>query len=112
VGGQGKDILTGGLGADTFDFNSVKQSAVGIGRDVVNFSPTEGDRIDLSGIDADKDGTAGDQAFTWSGSDTFSNVDGQLRFADGLLQGDINGDGKADFEILIRGMLTASDIIL
>jgi Ca2+-binding RTX toxin-like protein len=112
VGGLGKDLLNGGAHADVFDFNALAESVVGALRDVVTFVRTEGDKIDLSTIDADTDGTAGNQVFKWIGSKAFSGVDGQLRFAGGILQGDSNGDRRADFEIQVRGSLTAADIIL
>ncbi len=112
VGGMGRDSMRGHGGADRFDFNSVKESVIGAKRDVVNNFETKIDKIDLSTIDADTDGTSGNQAFKWIGSKAFSGVDGQLRFAKGILQGDINGDRKADFEIQIKGALAAADIIL
>jgi hypothetical protein len=112
VGSAGKDLLAGDAGADKFVFESVKDTLVGTKRDEVTFVASEGDKIDLSAIDADTDGTSGNQAFTWIGSGAFSKVDGQLRIAGGILQGDTNGDGKADFEILIRGILTGADILL
>lgn len=64
------------------------------------------------GFDADTDGTAGNQAFRFIGAGAFTGVDGQLRFAGGLLQGDTNGDGIADIEIKIVGSLLAGDVIL
>jgi hypothetical protein len=112
TGGSGRDSLVGNGGADRFDFNSVKESVVGAGRDVVTFVRTDRDKIDLATIDADIDGTAGNQAFKWIGSKAFSSVDGQLRFSGGILSGDLNGDSKADFEIKIVGTLIAADIIL
>jgi hypothetical protein len=72
--------------------------------------------INLSKIDADTDGTAGNQGFKWisetSLAASFTGVDGQLRFASGLLQGDTDGDKKADFEIRVFGKLDADSIIL
>jgi Ca2+-binding RTX toxin-like protein len=112
IGGLGWDKLTGDAGAVIFDFNSIRDSVVGAKRDVVNFLRAEGDKIDFSTIDSDTDGTAGNQTFKWIGSAGFSGLDGQLRFANGILAGDVNGDRKADFEIKIVGTLTAADIIL
>ena len=112
TGGQGHDVMIGGAGADRFDFNALSESAVGAGRDVVFFERTEGDKIDLQSIDADTDGTAGNQAFTYIGAGGFSGVDGQLRFSGGILQGDVNGDRVADFEIRIVGALSGGDIVL
>jgi Ca2+-binding RTX toxin-like protein len=63
VGGLGADTLLGGAGKDTFQFSSVNESPFGIGYDTISdFNPVEGDKIDLSGIDADT-GIPGDQAF-------------------------------------------------
>jgi Ca2+-binding RTX toxin-like protein len=65
VGGLDADILVGGAGADTFQFNSVNESPFGINikHDAISdFNPLDGDKIDLSGIDADT-GLPGDQAF-------------------------------------------------
>jgi hypothetical protein len=63
-------------------------------------------------IDADTDGTAGNQAFKFIGATAFSGVDGQLRFAGGVLQGDVNGDRTADIEIRVVGALARGDLIL
>jgi serralysin len=66
VGGNGMDTLTGGNGADTFDFNLVSESrgvSGALGRDkITDFSSQEGDKIDLSEIDANLS-QPGDQAF-------------------------------------------------
>jgi Ca2+-binding RTX toxin-like protein len=111
TGGAGRDILTGGAGADTFDFNAMSESARGAA-DTIYFRRADRDKIDLSTIDADTDGSAGNQGFKFIGASAFSGADGQLRFSGGLLQGDTNGDRLADLEIKIFGALLAADIIL
>ena len=99
-GGPGKDILVGGAGADTFDFG---RATVGSAVDVVrDFSHAQGDLIDLGEIDADT-GTAGDQAFHLIDGASFSGTAGELRYAGGMLHGDVDGDGFADFAIEITG---------
>ncbi|MBM3544805.1 MAG: calcium-binding protein [Alphaproteobacteria bacterium] len=116
-GGLGRDILTGGTDADTFDFNSINDSVKGGQRDkITDFKRSQGDKIDLKGIDA-KTGVSGNQKFAWIGKDDFSGVKGELRYKDlgakVIVQGDVNGDGKADFEILVKaGSLNAGDFLL
>ncbi|HEX8450118.1 MAG TPA: RTX toxin, partial [Allosphingosinicella sp.] len=62
------------------------------------------DKIDLGRIDADSL-TAGDQAFSWIGSNAFSGSAGQLRaYQDGgswFVEGDTDGNGSADFVIML-----------
>ncbi len=97
-----------------FDFNLATESGKGALRDIVYFSRAEKDKIDLKDIDAIKG--KGNQAFHWVDKDQlqakFTDEAGELRFAKGVLSGDINGDGKADFEIKIFGKLTDADVFL
>jgi len=52
-GGIGKDLLDGGAGADTFKYLFVTGSPNNSSRDTIqNFFHNEGDKIDISGIDA------------------------------------------------------------
>jgi Ca2+-binding RTX toxin-like protein len=112
VGGSGKDTLTGGDGADTFAFKSVQDSAPGHEDQIIDFSSAQGDHIDLSGIDANTN-VAGDEAFGYIGSAAFSDVAGQLRYADHFLEGDVNGDGTADFRIHVNvASLQHGDFVL
>jgi Ca2+-binding RTX toxin-like protein len=110
-GGESGDILTGGVGADTFDFNSVSDSiASSTRRDVItDFSQAEGDKIDLSGIDAIS-GTTANDAFTLVSS--YSQTAGELRFdhknGDTFLYGDVNGDGSSDFVVQLTGSIDLS----
>jgi len=71
------------------------------------------DRIDLRSIDANT-GKAGDQAFKLVNA--FNNHAGQALYDANthMLQGDVNGDGHADFAIEIIGVakLAAADILL
>ncbi|HEV7245783.1 MAG TPA: calcium-binding protein [Shinella sp.] len=112
TGGRGMDLLQGDSGADRFDFNGVFESAVGARRDVIlDFS--DGDKIDLRDIDADA-GRGGNQAFSFIGGNGFSGDAGELRFEGGVVSGDVNGDGQADFEIEVQGLgsLFRSDFLL
>ena len=101
TGGNGTDKLTGGAGADTFDFNAVIESVKGATRDsITDFTHSQGDKIDLSGIDANSK-VAGDQGFSYIGAKAFTGVAGQLDYLNSILAGDTNGDKVADFEIAI-----------
>jgi Ca2+-binding RTX toxin-like protein len=123
VGGAGDDIITAGRAANVMDG--------GAGEDIYRFLTSEdadgdtiatfepGDRIDLSGIDANGGG---------AGNGTFSLVSGAFTEAgqlsihhasdsDGdftLIEGNISGDAAAEFAIRVRGHqnLTADDFQL
>lgn len=114
-GGSGNDYLKGEAGADTFIFTSVSDSRPGSARDVItDFSRAQDDYIDLRKIDADLT-HSGNQAFDFIGSKGFSGEAGELRFSSsGILSGDVNGDGRADFEIKVAGLtkMYASDFFL
>lgn len=72
--------------------------------------------IDLKGIDAVKG--VGNQHFDFIGKQHFSHTAGELHYMKKagmlLVSGDINGDGKADFQIEVHGAghLTAHDFLL
>ena len=103
VGGAEDDDLTGGLGADTFQYALVSDSTVTVQDKINDFSVSEGDKIDLSQIDANT-AAVGNNAFVIASG--FSGVAGQLVLtlnAGGyLVQGDINGDRVVDFQIDVK----------
>ncbi|HLC09464.1 MAG TPA: RTX toxin, partial [Methyloceanibacter sp.] len=114
------------LGADSFVFSVKAESVKGAARDLIlDFSQADGDLIDLSAIDANSS-KAGNQAFHFVDGDDLSQSfaayhrshakgawAGVIRVtADNIVQADINGDGKADFEIAVQGdHLTKADFI-
>ncbi|WP_454238384.1 beta strand repeat-containing protein [Pseudomonas sp. AP3_22 TE3818] len=115
IGGTGLDKLYGGAGADKFDFNALSEMGLGAAlRDVIgDFKTSEGDRIDLSTLDANL-ATAANDAFNFIGSSAFSsNATGQVRFAGGILYGSTDADTAAEFEIQLLGVsnLQTADLI-
>lgn len=123
TGGGGRDLLTGGKGADTLIFKTLSDSKPGGLRDVITDFTHGQDHIDLRGIDANT-AKAGNQAFTFIASQGFHKTAGELRAVvtdragtaldTTILSGDVNGDGKADFQIELTGLKTlqAGDFLL
>ena len=107
-GGAGADKIIGGDGGDTFVFKAVSESTLNASRrdTISDFSAYEGDVIDLAGIDAHAS-ARGNQAFDFIGTSDFSGTAGELRYelrngTDALVQGDVDGDGTADFGLLLK----------
>lgn len=118
-GDGGKDKMSGDGGRDAFVFASLADTARSLnGADRVMDFVQKQDRIDLSAIDGDGAGMS--DAFDFVGSHAFSKTAGELRVAvsgsDLVISGDANGDGRADFSIILVGdsnlVLTARDFIL
>jgi len=107
-GGIGADQLTGGSQADIFIFHSIDDSTVLItGQDTItDFRIGQGDKIDLRQIDANT-GDGGIQRFHFIGSGNFHDQAGELGAVktggNTEVSGDVNGDGNADFLIIING---------
>jgi Ca2+-binding RTX toxin-like protein len=115
VGGSGADTLTGGSGNDNFRIGYFESGTGSAADRITDFA--SGDVVDVSGWDANT-GVAGDQAFSWVGGAAFSGTAGELRtYFDGVdtfVQGDINGDAVADFDIRFDGNVTlaSGDFVL
>jgi Ca2+-binding RTX toxin-like protein len=123
-GGPGRDRLLGAdlIGADDaqvdiFRFRSAAEAGKAASRDVILYFVSGEDVIDLNPMDA-KSGS-GNQDFKFIGKAGFHHIKGELRYQKAgadmvVLQGDINGDGKADFEIEVRGVtkIAPVDLIL
>lgn len=118
TGGAGMDDMTGGTGADSFVFKDISETAKATAKaDIIRDFERGLDRIDLSAIDANAKKT-GNQAFHFIGADKFSGHAGELRAVavgeNTHVVGDVNGDGRADFDINLNGLLklSASDFVL
>jgi Ca2+-binding RTX toxin-like protein len=116
IGGAGVDQLDGGDGSDIFRFFE-GDTLLGAEADTIVKFARGTDDIDLSAIDA-QSGAAGDQAFIFLGTGAFTQQQGQLRYqiegSNSRLQADQDGDGVADFEIILAGTgnLAGSDFLL
>ena len=116
-GGAGTDVLDGGVGADTFYFQNLDTSR--IAADVITLFQSALDKIDLHLLDA-KASTAAIDNFVFIGTANYGlGMAGQLRYekvgANTFVEGDVNGDAKADFSIQLTGfagIMTTSDFLL
>jgi serralysin len=121
VGGAGKDKLEGGWDHDIFRFNTRFDSVTGANRDVILDFVHGDDVIDLHIMDANVH-AVGNQSFHFIGAKSFQAfaeahpaAHGLLRYANGIVSGDVNGDLHADFSIAVAGgipALHASDFVL
>jgi len=134
IGGAGRDTLTGGTQADTFVFTGstggptqvITTGNTAATRDIITDFTVGSDRIDLSGIDANRVNAADvtDDAFTFVGSGPFgaTNVAGQLRYQvvnisgvdHTIVQGTTDTTAGIDFQIDLTGnhVLTGASFLL
>ena len=116
-GGRGADFLYGGDGNDVFDFDRVADSGPG-GRDVIRsggvaiafegIGVAGGDRIDLSGIDANA-GVAGNQTFAFGGTGV-GRVSLANSGSDTIVRCNTDKDAAFELEIVIEdGAILAAD---
>ena len=96
--GAGDDVMSGGAGSDTFVFTG---SALGDRDRITDFRPGS-DRMHLGSIDADAT-RARQPGVRLHRSGAAGRHAGQLAYRDGVLAGDTDGAGRADFRIELTG---------
>jgi phospholipase/lecithinase/hemolysin len=110
-GGVGNDILEGrganerlrgGLGADFFRFTEADTEPGEIDQ-ILDFTPSQGDRLGINAVLGITNSLSGGE-WIYIGSNSFNGIPGELRFKDGLLQGDLNGDGSPNLQIQLDGI--------
>jgi len=103
-GGAGADVMTGGNGPDLFLF-ARGDTGTGTGRDIIAGFESGRDVLDLHRL-------AAGQVFI--DGQRFHGVAGEIRYAKGILAGDTDGDGTADYQIVLAGspLLVADDLLL
>ncbi|MGL4397420.1 MAG: M10 family metallopeptidase C-terminal domain-containing protein [Hyphomicrobium sp.] len=111
-GGRGADMLIGGDGADTFQFAALGETGARAAlRDTISDFERGGDRIDLAGVDANTR-AKGNQTFKWIGAQDFHDRAGELHMvrtkAGVVIEADVNGDSRADFQVLLSALKTMS----
>lgn len=100
VGRGGADMLTGGADQDTFVYQKTSDSA-GKQHDMIDVFISHEDKIDLSALHPD----TGNDKFSFIGAKKFSGDAGELHVvidkshATAMIEGDLDGDKKADFQI-------------
>lgn len=119
----GADRLTGGAGADRFVFTATLDSLATLtGCDTITDMQRGLDKIDLSRIDANTL-SPGFQDFSYIGTQGFSGLGaasaGQLRWqalggGGVMVSADVNGDGRADMQVLLHTVtaLSGTDFLL
>lgn len=107
-GGNGADSLTGGDGADFFIYYALDESLVS-SSDTINDFTLGIDKLALNQLRIAITGGTRVAEFTFLDGGAFTaGGDDELRFAGGKLQGDVTGDGVADFAVTLTGVATLS----
>jgi Ca2+-binding RTX toxin-like protein len=110
--------MEGGAGADRFVYEALADSGTtsGLADLILDFRPSEGDKLDFSAIDANAL-IDGDQAFILIGSGAFTGA-GQIRVTEAAGQRTIalNVDGNLAADLIVvlsgTGILGGNDFVL
>ena len=116
IAGTGVTMLAGGGGADKFVFRSTADTGTVSHPNIISDFVSGQDVIDLSAIAHTALGSG--HSLSFIGTSGFTHVAGQVDYhmASGGLQieGDLNGDGVADFSLLLShtASITSHDLVL
>lgn len=95
-GDDGRDILKGGSGDDVFIFVNKSNSTVGNADVIKDFSATDDEIAFVQSMGLN----------TFINTNAFSSTAGEVRAvvsgSDTIITGDVDGDGNADFEIVLQ----------
>ena len=107
TGGVGVDQMAGGAGAYVFVFSTAADAGTSAVHDTISDFTAGSDRLDLAAIQFGQ---------VFIGAAGFTNTAGKVRYdvATGLLTGDLNGDGVADYAIELTNLaaITGVDLIV
>ncbi len=105
VGNRGGDVLIGGKGNDKFVYTSIDDSPNRNGEQDQILGFGKKDKLHLRGFN---------QKLRFIGSNGFKGTAGDVRFKKETLEMDHDGDGSADFAVLMSGVnsLKGSNLIL
>jgi VCBS repeat-containing protein len=119
-GDDGADHLYGGRGGDVFDYNVVDDSESGSGGCwssltgdwIHDFNKSEGDKLDLRGLNSQLTGAGHPDELTWSDSPNYAYGVwiGSYSGGDKIVYADTNGDGVADVAIRVTGSIDSGGI--
>lgn len=110
-GQGGRDVLWGGAGADSFRFAAASDSKTGGKADVIRDFTSGTDKIDLSALVPDAVDLRFDGILSGDGASVTTRA---LDGGDLRVLADLDGDGKADFSLLLIGVdqLLSTDFLL
>lgn len=107
-GGLGADFMSGGAGADHFVYRTANDTRASgfttlVLETIADFNGADGDRIDLSLMQ-------GSDNFTFNGTAGFNaRGNGEIRFDNGFVQIDADGDGLTDILIQMDGVASMAN---
>lgn len=108
IGGGGQDVMTGGGGANVYIYSAISDSTVTAPDSITDFNPNL-DHVNLSALNTAQM-AAGEPALTYVSAFDGHADEVALSYNASTNQTalliDADGDGKADFEVLLHGQVT------